>query len=104
MEIGNKIYIRIMCEQLFKIVSKHDVICQFGSTTGVGCQDATFTIKTLLHIIQNHNLPTWVEFADLVKAFKTYNHALLIYILVKYGAPPRLTIEYKWTTLGIIKS
>ena len=90
MDIGKNIYISIMCGQLFKIIRKHGVKCQFGSTPGVGCQDSTFTTNTLLHIRHNHNLPTWAQFAYLVKAFDTSNHALLIAILGKYGAPPRL--------------
>ena len=90
MEIGNKIYIRIMCGRLFKIIIKHGVECQFVSTPGVGCQDGIFAIKTLLHLIHNHNLPAWVVFIDLVKAVDTSNHALIIAILVNYGAPTRL--------------
>ena len=77
MNIDNKIYSSIMCERLFKIISKYGVKCQFGSTPGVGHQDGTFAVKTLLHLIQNHKLPTWVVFADLVKAFGTSNHSLL---------------------------
>ena len=63
---------------------------QFVSTPGVGCQDGTFMIKIILHLRHNHNTPTWVVFADLVKDFDTYNHALIISILVKYGASPRI--------------
>ena len=84
-----------MCGRLFIIIIKHGVKCQFGSTPGVGCQDGTFTIKTLLHLRHNHNLQTWVAFADLVKSFGTSNHALLIYIMVKYETPPRLCSEIK---------
>ena len=79
-----------MCGRLFKIISKHGVKCQFGSTPRVGYQDGTFMIKKLIHIRHNHNHPTWVAFTDLGKAFDTSNHALLIAILGKYGAPPRL--------------
>ena len=43
----------------------------------------------------NHNLPTWMAFADLFKAFDTYNHALLVAILGKYGTPPRLFSSIK---------
>ena len=64
--------------------------CQFGSTPVVVCQDGMFTIKTLLHIRKKLNFPTWVAFADLVKAFDTFKHALLIAVLGKYGASPRL--------------
>ena len=69
--------------------------CQFRSTSGVRCQYGTFRIKTLLHLRNNHNLPTGVSFTDLFKAFYTSNHALLIAILGKYGAPPRLFSEIK---------
>ena len=95
MNIGNKIYSSIMCGRLFKIISKNGVKCQFGSTPGVGCQDGTFTIKTLLHLRHNHNLPTWMAFTDLVKAFDTSNDKLPISIIGKYGAPPRLCSEIK---------
>ena len=80
MDISNKIYISIMFGRLFKIISKHGVKCQFGSTPGVRFQDVTFTIKKLLHLRHNHNLPTWVAFADLFKTFDTSSHALLISI------------------------
>ena len=61
--------------------------------TLVGFQDGTFMINTLIHLRHNHNLPKWVAFADLVKAFGTSNHALLIAILGKYGAPPKTTLS-----------
>ena len=63
---------------------------QFGSTPGVGCQDGSFTIKKMLHLQYNHNLPTFVMFADLIKAFETSNHKLMVEILKKYGCPPKL--------------
>ena len=63
---------------------------QFGSSPGFGCQDGTFTIKTLLHTRHNHDLPTYVVFVDLVKAFDTVDHTLMLHILEKYGAPPKL--------------
>ena len=95
MYIGNKIYRIIMCGRLFKIIRKHGMKCKFGSTPGVGCQDITFKIKTILHLRHNHNLPTWVAFADLFKAFDTSNDALLVTILGKYGTPPRLRSAIK---------
>ena len=56
----------------------------------IGCQDGTFTIKTLLHTRHNHDLPTYVAFLDLVKAFATVDHTLMLQILKKYGAPLKL--------------
>ena len=84
-----------MCGRLFKIIRKHGVKYQFGSTPGVGCQDGTFKINTLLHLRHNRNLPTWVASVDLVKTFYTSNHKLLIAIIGKYGTSPRLQSAIK---------
>ena len=51
--------------------------------------------KTILHIRNNQNTPKYVAFADLVKDFDTSNHTILIAIMGKYGAPPRLCSEIK---------
>ena len=53
-------------------------------------------MKKLLHLIHNHNIPTWVAFSDLVASFETSNHELLISILGKYGSPPRLCSAIKY--------
>ena len=90
MDIGSKIFSSLLCKRLFIIIKKHGVKYQFGSSPGVGCQDGTFTIKTLLHTRHNHDLPTYVVFVDLVKAFGTVDHTLMLHILKKYGAPPKL--------------
>ena len=87
MDLGSKIFSSILCTRLFVIIQKHGVKYQFGSTPGVGCQDGSFTIKTMLHLQHNHNLPTFVMFADLVKAFDTSNHKLMVEILTKYRYP-----------------
>ena len=83
MEMGSKSFSRILCTRLSLILDRHGVKYQFGSTSGVGCQDISFTIKTLLNLRHNHNLPTWVLFVDLVKAFDTSNHQLMDAILGK---------------------
>ena len=46
--------------------------------------------KTLLHTRNNYDLPTYVAFVDLVKAFDTVDHTLMLHILKNYGAPPKL--------------
>ena len=90
MDMGFKIFSSILCSRLFRIIDVHGVKYQFGFTPGVGCQDGSFTIKTMLHLRHNHNLPTWVLFADLVKTFDTSNHALMDRLLERYGYPPAL--------------
>ena len=61
---------------------------QFGGTPKIGYRHGLFNIKNLLNIKKNHNLPTFVAFFDLVKAFDTAGHELLIKVLRIYGSPP----------------
>ena len=95
MGIGAKIFSSILCKRLFKIIKQHGVKYQFGSSPGVGCQDGTFTIKTLLHTRHNHNLPSYVPFIDLVKSFNTVNHIMILNILERYGASHQLCNSIK---------
>ena len=90
MEIGSKIFSIILCTRLFKIIRRHGVKYQLGLRPGVGCQDGSFAIKTMLHLQFNHNLPTFVIFSDILKDFDTSNHKLMVEILKKYGCPPEL--------------
>ena len=101
-----KIFSTIICGHEFNIIKVHGVKYQFGSTPVVGCQDGIFTLKTLLHLRHNQNLPSWVAFAYLVKYFYTSNHKLLIDILSRYGSPPRfcsaVIILYKNSVVRLI--
>jgi hypothetical protein len=53
---------------------------------------------------KNHNLPSHVAFVDLIKAYNTANHALLLDILERYGAPPRFVavIERTYRDLVVV--
>ena len=90
MNVISKVMSRTMNERSFKILDKHGTRYQFGGTPGLGCREGIFTLKTLLHTRRNHNLSTHVAFIDLVKAYDTANHELLIKVLGKYGVPPKL--------------
>ena len=103
MDVGSKIFSRILTARLYKLLHLHGTKYQFGATPNSGCQDANYTLKTLLHLRRQHNLETFVVFADLAKAFDTTNHALIVNILQKYGAPPKLTssIEKLYSNLHV---
>ena len=104
MDACSKIFSCILNERLYRLLGKHSVNTQFGAAPEVGCQDGSFTLKTLLHLRRQHNLPTFVAFVDLVKAFDTTNHELLVEILQQYGAPPKLcsAIERMYQGLKVV--
>ena len=103
MDVGSKIFSRILTARLYKLLEVHGTKYQFGATPHSGCQDANYTLKTLLHLRRQHNLGTFVVFADLVKAFDTSDHVLIVDILRKYGAPPKLcnSIERLYSDLHV---
>ena len=103
MDVCSKIFSRILTARTYKILEKHGTKNQFGATRNVGCQDGNFTLKTLVHLRRQHNQETYVVFADLVKAFDTSNHELIINILKKFGAPTKFcnTIERLYSNLSV---
>ena len=104
MDVCSKRFSCILNERIYCLLDKHGIRAQFGATPNVGCQDGSFTHKILLHLRHQHNLPTFIAFVDLVKAYDTTNHQLLIEILWQYGAPPKLcdAIECMYQDLIVV--
>jgi hypothetical protein len=91
MDMCSKVFLSVMTAQAFTLLDKHGTRFQFGGTPKIGCRDRLFTLKALLNARHNHDLASYVGFVDLIKAYNTANHVLLINILRKYGAPPKFT-------------
>ena len=89
MDVCSKVFSSIMTARAFQLLDKHGTRFQFGGTPELGCRDGLFTLKALLNARQNHDLASYVGFVDLVKAYDTANHTLLLRILERYGAPPK---------------
>ncbi len=87
MDMCSKVFSSVMTAQAFSLLDKHGPLFQFSGTPEIGCGDGLFTLKVLLNARHNHNLALYVGFVDLVKAYNTANHVLLVDILCKYGAP-----------------
>ncbi len=81
MDMCSKVFSLVLNTRAFLLLKKHSTRFQFGGTPDVGCRDGLFTLKALINARQNHNLPLYVGFIDLVKAYDTVNHTLLLCIL-----------------------
>jgi hypothetical protein len=95
MDVCSKIFSSIMNGRAIRHLELHGIQFQFCETPTLGCQDGLFTLKTLLNVHKNHNLPSFVAFVDLVKAYDTANHDLLLKVLEKYGTPPKFVLAIK---------
>ncbi len=104
MDVCSKIFSSVMNGRAFKLLAEHGTHFQFGGTPELGCRDGLFVLKTLLTMRKNHNLSSHVAFVDLVKAYNTANHNLLLDLLECYGAPPRFVsaIECTYQDLVIV--
>ena len=106
MDSMSKIFSCVINARFFDILDAHRKKLQFGGTPKIGCSDGLFTIKTLLNMQKNHNLPTIVDFVDLVKAFGAAGHEFLIKLLERYGDPPifwsDIHVMYQYL-IGVLK-
>ena len=89
MDVASKLFNKIMTARAQSLMAKYGTTYQFGATPDVGCQDGSFVLHTATHLRHQHNLESYVVFADLVKAYDTSNHKLIAEILKKLGAPPK---------------
>jgi hypothetical protein len=78
-----------MTTRAFQLLDKHGTRFQFSGIHKLGCRDGLFTLKVLLNTQRNHDLSPYMGFVDLVKAYNTANHDLLLCILKRYGDSPK---------------
>ena len=66
MDVVSKLFSCILNNRLYRLLDRHGVKTQFGATPNVGCTDESFTLKSLLHLRHQHNLPSFVVFVAIV--------------------------------------
>ena len=103
MDVSSKLFSKIMTTRAQSLMAKYGTTYQFGATPNVGCQDGSHVLHMATQLRHQHNLETYVVFADLVKAYDTSNHKLIAEILKKLGAPPKFrnAIERLYTDLTV---
>ncbi len=101
MDMCSKVFSLIMMARAFQLLDKHGTGLQFGGTPELGCRDGLFTLKALLNAQQNHDLALYVGFVDLVKAFNTANHDLLLCILKCYGVHQKFVTAIQMLTNNV---
>ena len=90
LDTASKIMSIIVTKRLQKELNREGYDLQFGSTHGTGCPDANLTLKSILQLRCKLDNDSWVVFVDLVKAFDTVDHKLILALLRKYGIPERV--------------
>ena len=88
MDVISNIFSCIINVHYLEILDAHGTNFQFGGTPNIGFIDGLFTIKTLLNMRKNHNLPIFEDFFNIVKAFDTDGREILIKLLRRYRDPP----------------
>ena len=79
----------IITSHLQYILKSEATPVQFGAPSKTGCQEGSFSLKSLLQMRKEHKMNSWVMFADLIKAFDSIHHGLMFELLKKIEVPTR---------------
>ena len=89
-DIATNLISWIIATRLTKQIATFGMDKQYGSLLGKGCTDATFTLKSSLQKLQEHQKEVHVLFVDLVKAYDSINQEFFWKILQLFGIPDML--------------
>ena len=90
LSIVGKIYARVLLERLHKLAERVYPESQCGFRSGRSTIDMIFSMRQLQEKCREQNMPLYVAFVDLTKAFDTVSREGLYLALAKIGCPPKL--------------
>ena len=89
LDVVSKITSLVITSRLQYILKSEATPVQFGASPKTGCPEGSVSLKSLLQLRKEHNMNSWVVFADLIKAFNSIHHGLMFKLLEKFGVPVR---------------
>ena len=88
--IVGKVYARVLLVRLQKLAERVYPESQCGFRTGRSTIDMIFSLRQLQEKCREQNMPLYLAFVDLTKAFDTVSREGLFLALSKIGCPPKL--------------
>ena len=88
--IVGKVYARVILARLQKLAERVYPESQCGFRTGRSTIDMIFSLRQLQEKCREQNMPLYLAFVDLTKAFDTVSREGLFLALSKIGCPPKL--------------
>ena len=90
LSIVGKVYARILLVRLQKLAERVYPESQCGFRAGRSTIDMIFSLRQLQEKCREQNMPLYLAFVDLTKAFDTVSREGLYLALFKIGCPPKL--------------
>ena len=90
LSIVGKVYARVILSRLQKLAERVYPESQCGFRAGRSTADMIFSIRQLQEKCREQQMPLFVAFIDLTKAFDLVSREGLFQILPKKGCPPKL--------------
>ena len=81
LDVVSKVISLVISSRLQHTLKTEDTPIQFGTSPKTGCPEGSLSLKTLLQMCKEHDLNSWVVFADLIKAFDSIHHGLMFELL-----------------------
>ena len=90
LSLTSKVFSRIVLSRLTAVLEKDLRPQQAGFHPGRSCSDHIFTLRQILEQSKEWNIPLYINFIDLEKAFDSIHQESLWKILRHYGVPAKL--------------